>query len=158
MGHVIDFTNVSTEGLEASPVAEALAGLRANEARYYKTKFGHAFTVVAAPDAPDVLARVERILATERDITIASPALEVSDFEVGEPDARLHMSYVFYESGLAVNVMWSHDPSGKRAVGFKLSDGMEVPKELETTFKFARQKSKLAGVIRGSYFVIKGEY
>ena len=25
-------------------------------------------------------------------------------------------------------------------------------------FKFARQKSKLAGVIRGSFFVIKGEY
>jgi len=25
-------------------------------------------------------------------------------------------------------------------------------------FKFARQKSKLAGTIRGSYFVIKGEY
>jgi hypothetical protein len=35
---------------------------------------------------------------------------------------------------------------------------MEVPAELETKFKFARQKSKLAGVIRGSYFVIKGEY
>ena len=30
--------------------------------------------------------------------------------------------------------------------------------ELETRFKFARQKSKLAGTIRGSYFVIKGEY
>ena len=47
--------------------------------------------------------------------------------------------------------------AGKRAVGFKLSDGMEVPEEL-STFKFARQKSKLAGTIRGSYFVIKGEY
>ena len=47
---------------------------------------------------------------------------------------------------------------GKRAVGFKLSEGMEVPDELATRFKFARQKSKLAGTIRGSYFVIKGEY
>ena len=54
--------------------------------------------------------------------------------------------------------MYSIDPGGKRAVGFKLSDGMDVPAELESTFKFARQKSKLAGVIRGSYFVIKGEY
>ena len=45
----------------------------------------------------------------------------------------------------------------KRAVGFKLSDGMAEPSEL-SAFKYARQKSKLAGVIRGSYFVIKGEY
>jgi hypothetical protein len=43
-------------------------------------------------------------------------------------------------------------------VGFKLADGMDVPEELAERFKFARQKSKLAGVIRGSYFVIKGEY
>jgi hypothetical protein len=27
-----------------------------------------------------------------------------------------------------------------------------------SAFNFARQKSKLAGVIRGSYFVIKGEH
>ena len=49
------------------------------------------------------------------------------------------------------------DDTGKRAVGFKLSDGIDVPEEL-SSFKFARQKSKLAGTIRGSYFVIKGEY
>ena len=36
--------------------------------------------------------------------------------------------------------------------------GMEVPKELAEKFKFAKQKSKLAGTIRGSFFVIKGEY
>lgn len=158
MGDVIDFKQVSTAGLESSPVAEALAGLRTNEARYYKTKYGHDFTVVPASDAPEILDRVTAILADERDITIASPALEVSDFEVGPDDGRLHMSYVFYESGLAVNVMSSIDPGGKRAVGFKLSDGMDVPAELESTFKFARQRSELAGVIRGSYFVIKGEY
>ena len=35
---------------------------------------------------------------------------------------------------------------------------MDVPDELAEQFKFARQKSKLAGTIRGSYFVIKGEY
>ena len=35
---------------------------------------------------------------------------------------------------------------------------MDVPDELADRFKFARQKSKLAGTIRGSYFVIKGEY
>ena len=40
------------------------------------------------------------------------------------------------------------------AVGFKLADGMEVPAELASRFKFAKQKSKLAGTIRGSFFVI----
>ena len=37
------------------------------------------------------------------------------------------------------------------------AEGMDVPAELGS-FKFARQRSKLAGTIRGSYFVIKGEY
>ena len=32
------------------------------------------------------------------------------------------------------------------------------PEELASRFKFARQKSKLADEIRGSFFVIKGEY
>jgi hypothetical protein len=35
---------------------------------------------------------------------------------------------------------------------------MEIPVELAAKFKFARQKSKLAGTIRGSYFVIKNAY
>ena len=64
---------------------------------------------------------------------------------------------MFYESGLSINVMYAIDERKKRAVGFKLSEGMDVPAELDS-FKFARQKSKLAGTIRGSYFVIKGEY
>lgn len=154
MPYTVDFVNVSTIGLESSPVADALAGLRANEARYYSTKYDHAFVVEPAGDAPDVLEYATRILADERDIVITSPPLEVSSFEVG----GLRMTYVFYESGLAINVMYSVADGGKRAVGFKLSDGMEVPDALEGRFKFARQKSKLAGTIRGSYFVIKGEY
>ena len=68
------------------------------------------------------------------------------------------MAYVFYESGLSINVMYTIEDSKKRAVGFKLSDGMEVPAEFATRFKFAKQKSKLAGTIRGSFFVIKREY
>ena len=32
---------------------------------------------------------------------------------------------------------------------------MEIPEELASQFKFARQKSKLAGTIRGSYFVVQ---
>ena len=45
MPQVVDFEKVSAVGLDSSPYAEALAGLRANEARYYKNKYGHAFTV-----------------------------------------------------------------------------------------------------------------
>jgi hypothetical protein len=59
---------------------------------------------------------------------------------------------------LAVNVMYTIDDPKKRAVGFQLSEGTEVPQELDGKFKFARQKSKLAGTIRGSFFVIKGEH
>ena len=154
MPYTVDFKTVSTAGLESSPVAPALAGLRANEARYYKNKYGHDFTVVPAAKAIEVLDYVNTILSTERNLVIASKPLEVSAFEVD----GLRMAYVFYESGLAINVMYAIDEGGKRAVGFKLSDGMEVPEELAASFKFARQKSKLAGTIRGSYFVIKGEY
>ncbi|MGO4591684.1 phage tail protein [Micrococcaceae bacterium Sec5.1] len=154
MPYIVDFKNVSTEGLESSPVAEALAGLRANEARYYKNKYDHDFTVSPASEVPEVVDRVSRILKEERDIVIESRPLEATAFEVD----GLRMDYVFYESGLSINVMYSIEDGGKRAVGFKLTDGMDVPEELESRFKFARQKSKLAGVIRGSYFVIKGQY
>jgi hypothetical protein len=67
-------------------------------------------------------------------------------------------AFVFYEDGLEVNVLYTIDDPKKRAVGFKLSEGMEVPAELRGKLKFASQKSKLAGTIRGSFFVIKGEY
>ena len=154
MSYIVDFVNVSTVGLESSPLMDALAGLRANEARYFKNKYDHVFTVSPVSDAPDVLEWVSRILKKERDIVIASRPLEVTSFEV----EGIRMAYVFYESGLSINVMYGIEDGQKRAVGFKLADGMEVPEELATRFKFARQKSKLAGVIRGSYFVIKGEY
>jgi hypothetical protein len=45
MPEVVSFDEVSTAGLESSPVAPALAGLRANEARYFKNKYDHVFTV-----------------------------------------------------------------------------------------------------------------
>jgi len=151
---VVDFENVSLAGLESSPVAEALAGLRANEARYYMNKYKHAFTVVPAAESQDTLEYVNKVLKDERDIVFAAKPLETSMFEVD----GIRMAYVFYEDGLAVNVMYTLADAKKRAVGFKLSQGMDVPAELADRFKFARQKSKLAGEIRGSFFVIKGEY
>ena len=59
--------------------------------------------------------QVSRVLKHERDIVIGSRPLEATAFEVD----GLRMDYVFYESGLSINII---------------------------------------GVIRGSYFVIKGEY
>ncbi len=154
MPYTVDFQDVSTVGLESSPFADALAGLRANEARYFRNKFDHVFTVSSVDEDPEALERVNHVLKEERDIVIASRPLEVSDFVVD----GTRMTYVFYESGLSINVMYGLEDGQKRAVGFKLSEGMEIPAELAERFKFARQKSKLAGVIRGSYFVIKGEY
>lgn len=154
MSHMVDFNTVSTVGLESSPVAEALAGLRAHEARYFKNKYDHVFTVEPADEAAETVDRVHRILKEERDIVISSRPLEATAFQV----QNIRWSYVFYESGLSINVMYTIDDPKKRAVGFKLSEGMEVPEELASRFKFARQKSKLAGTIRGSYFVIKNEY
>ncbi len=154
MTYTVDFTTVSTVGLESSPVAAALAGLRANEARYFKNKYDHVFTVEPASDARTTIDWVHRILTEERDIVISSRPLEASAFQV----ENIRIAYVFYESGLSINVMYTVDDTGKRAVGFKLSDGMDIPNELAARFKFARQKSKLAGTIRGSYFAFKNEY
>ncbi len=123
MPYAVDFSDVSTVGLESSPVAAALAGLRAHEARYFKNKYDHVFAVEPASDAETAIDWVRRIL-----------------------------------KDLSINVMYSIDDPKKRAVGFKLSEGMEVPAELASRFKFARQKSKLAGTIRGSYFAFANEY
>ena len=153
MSYEVDFVDVSTVGLESSPVADALAGLRANEARYFKNKYDHLFTVQPAAKAKKVVDWVHGILAKERDIVIAARPLQATSFEV----EGVKWAYVFYEDGLSINVLYTLADGGKRAVGFKLSDGMEVPAELGS-FKFARQKSKLAGTIRGSYFVIKGQH
>ena len=154
MSYIVDFKNVSTLGLGSSPVAKTLAGLRANEARYFMDKYNHEFTVLPASESQETLNWVNRILKEERDIEFAAKPLETSRFQV----ENLKMAHVFYEDGLEVNIMYAVDDPKKRAVGFKLSEGMDVPKELEGKFKFARQKSKLAGTIRGSFFVIKEEY
>src|SRR3954470_2374654 len=103
MSYTIDFNAVSTAGLESSRVAEALAGLRANEARYFKNKYDHDFPVKPANEARKTIDWVHRILEEERDIVIASPPLEATAFQV----ENIRMAYVLYESGLTVNVMYS---------------------------------------------------
>jgi hypothetical protein len=127
------------------------AGARA---RYFKNKYDHDFRVEPAINAKTTIDWVHRILEEERDIVISSRPLEATAFEV----ENTRIAYVFYESGLSINVMYTIDDPPKRAVGFKLSEGMEVPTELTSQFKFARQKSKLAGTIRGSYFAFQDDY
>ncbi len=105
MSYTVDFVNVSTVGLESSPVAAALAGLRANEARYFKNKYDHVFVVEPAAKAKKAVDLVHRILDEERGIVIASPPLEASAFEV----ENIRWTYVFYESGLSINVLYTLD-------------------------------------------------
>jgi len=150
----VDFKPPVITGLETSPVAPALAGLRANEARYFMNKYQAEFMVTPANESSEIIAWVSNILLNERKIVISARPLETAEMFV----ENIRWVHVFYESGLAINVLYTLDNPKKRAVGFKLSEGMEIPEELETKFKFARQKSKLAGIIRGSFFVIKGEY
>ncbi|HUX21127.1 MAG TPA: phage tail protein, partial [Spirochaetia bacterium] len=64
MSYIVDFKDVSTVGLESSPVAAALAGLRANEARYYMNKYQHQFTVEPASKSRENLNYVKKILKT----------------------------------------------------------------------------------------------
>jgi hypothetical protein len=115
MLYTVDFKNVSTVGLESSPVAEALAGLRANEARYYKNKYDHDFTVTPADEAPSTVEYVHHILSAERNLVISSRPLEVSSFEVD----GLRMAYVFYESGLAINVMYGIEEGAQAGSWFQ---------------------------------------
>ncbi len=153
MAKPIDFVNVSTSGLEKSKFAAQLAGVRANEARYFKNKYDHDFVTKPAEKAANLIKRMNKALA-ERDIVVSSEPLEAADFIT----ENIRWTYVFYQSGLSLNIMYTLDEPKKRAVGIKLCEDMEIPKEFADKFKFARQKSKLAGVIRGSYFVLKNEY
>lgn len=153
MSYKVDFKEVNPIGLESSPVFTALAGLRANEARYFWNKYKADFITFPTSDKPEILAWVTTILK-ERELSFSARPLEVAEMNVD----GIKWSYVFYEDGLVVNTLYTLEKGGKRAVGFKLTDGMDIPQELDGKFKFARQKSKLAGTIRGSFFVIKGEY
>ena len=156
MAYIVNFKEgeVETVGLESSPVAEALAGLRANEARYLWNKYKFEYVTYAVEEKPEVLEFVTHVLK-ERDIEVQSKALQVALFDTEE----WYWPMVYYESGLAINVAYEkHGEKPKRAVGLKLAVGMEIPTELEGKFKFVRQKSRLAGEIRGSYFIVKGNY
>ena len=98
MVHIVDFVNVSLSGLESSPVAQSLAGLRANEARYFKNKYNHDFAVIPAAESKDKVDFVNNVLLKERNLVISSKPLETSEFVV----EGIRFTYVFYESGLGI--------------------------------------------------------
>jgi hypothetical protein len=102
VGYKVDFVNVSTVGLESSPVVDALAGLRANEARYFHNKYKIDFIVEPAAEAKVLVDYVAEVMR-ERDIVIASKPLEATELIVD----GIRWTYVFYESGLAVNVLYT---------------------------------------------------
>jgi hypothetical protein len=130
MKTIIDFKTIDVAGLESSPVAVQLAGLRANEARYFMNKYGTEFEVLSANESKERIQWVHKILKDERNLEIASTPLETAELFV----ENIKWVFVFYQSGLAINVLYTIDNPKKRAVGFKLSEGMEIPNELEGKF------------------------
>jgi hypothetical protein len=128
MSYTVDFKDVSTVGLESSPVADALAGLRANEARYFKNKYDHVFVVEPASKAKKTIAWIDEILQ-ERDVVIASKPLEATEFEV----EGIKMAYVFYESGLSINVMYALDDGGSARWASSSPTGWTSPKSSPTS-------------------------
>src|ERR1700716_2739917 len=74
MLHTVDFNTVSTFGLESSPVATALAGLRANEARYFKNKYDYVFTVKPASNAKTTVDWVHGSQGRARHHHLVSPS------------------------------------------------------------------------------------
>ena len=134
---------------------DALAGLRANEARYFKNKYDHVFTVEPATrKAKKTIDWVHRILeggARHRHRVAAAGGDRVRGR--GHPDGLR----VLRER--PVDQRDVH-PRRTRRSGPSASSCPTAWRSPTSSpsFKFARQKSKLAGTIRGSYFVIKGEY
>lgn len=154
----VNFKEVETMGFESSPMENALAGLRANEARYFWNKYKFEYITYPAAEKPELVALFNKLLKEERDLEFSEKLLEVALYE----DETLFWPEFYYENGMVLNLLYEKSATEgkkpKRAVGIKLSEGMAIPQELEGKFKFARQKSKLAGEIRGSFFVVKGEW
>jgi len=82
MAYKVDFITVSETGLETSPFSKALAGLRANEARYFKNKYKQDFIVIPASESKETLDWITRILEEERGIVIKSKPLETASLLV----------------------------------------------------------------------------
>ncbi|EJE99318.1 hypothetical protein [Liquorilactobacillus mali] len=155
MEYKVDFKNIELTGLESSPVAASLAGLRANEARYFWNKYKFEYITYSASERTKEINWLNKILKEERNLEFKSPILEVAIYE----DDDIYWPDFIYQNGMIINVLYEKNrDKPKRAVGLKLCEDMEIPSELRGKFNFAHQRSKLAGSIRGSYFKLKKEW
>lgn len=148
MAYTVNFKEVETTGLEASPVADVLAGLRANEARYFWNKYKQEYVVYTLDEKPEILPFIEKVLA-ERDMVFPYTPLNVAQLEV---DGIL-WSFVFMT--MAWQLMSSirlKKVANERSVS-NCQTALKYQKEFEGKFKFARQRSKLAGEIRGTFLL-----
>ena len=153
MSYVVDFTDVSTVGLESSPVAARSPACAPTRPATSRTS-----TTTSSPSSRRARPRttidwVHRILKEERDLVDRVDAARGDHL----PGREHPVAYVFYESGLSINVMYTIDDAGSGPSDSSSPTGW-TSRPSSRSFKFARQKSKLAGTIRGSFFVIKGEY
>lgn len=102
MAYKVNFKEVETVGLESSPVAEALAGLRANEARYFWNKYKFEYLTYPASEKQEEVALFEQILLEERDLKFSAKLLEVAIYESDE----LYWPEFYYEDGMVLNLLY----------------------------------------------------
>ena len=93
-----------TVGLESVPGGRRTCGFARQRGPLFKNKYGHVFTVERASSAKTI-EWVHRVLKEERGLVIPSRPLEATAFQV----ENIRMAYVFYESGLSINVMYTVD-------------------------------------------------
>lgn len=153
MPYAVDSNDVSTVGVQSAPVAPRSPIRGRTRPATSRTSTTTSSRWSRRANAKDAIDWVHRILKEERDIVISSRSLEATAFRV----ENIRIAYVFYESGLSINAMYTIDDPKKRSLGFKLSEGMEVPRSSPRGSN-SRPSSQLAGTIRGSYFAFENDH
>jgi hypothetical protein len=109
MAYKVNFKEIETIGLEKSPAASSLAGLRANEARYFWNKYHFEYVVYPALDRQKEVAWLKELMKAERQLEFASPILEVAIYE----DQNLYWPEFIYQNGMIINVLY--EKKGEKA-------------------------------------------
>ncbi|MCH4208594.1 hypothetical protein [Bifidobacterium sp.] len=138
MSAVIDFSHVATEESDSSLIAQELAGRRAHESRYYWNRHQRHFAVGSAEGSQENAADVSHILKDERGIGLFRQAAGNLAPRVRRAQNGVHV----LSRSLSVNVMHAVDEGGKRAVGFKCSEGMDAPKNLAPSNSSVRSPNR----------------
>ena len=155
MSDVVDFKIVSDNGLTDSSLSASLAGFRAGKAKYFSRKYHSQYVSFSPDEKKREISHFNQILLEERQLIFDSPIIAVVLYE----DADVFWPEFYYQNGMVLNLLYEkHGQDGKipkRAVGIVLVEGAAIPDALVGKFKFAHQRSKLAGDVRGTYFVVK---